>query len=448
MTPGELAAVRGRLEEFAAEMFAPLVRRDQRDKGATYLRGLLLDGRRKSMQPMAERLGVDHQGLQQFVSSSTWAVEEVRERLARRAVEVIAPAAWVVDDTGFPKDGTASPGVARQYSGSLGKVGNCQIGVSISAVTDAASCPLSWRLFVPERWDDTCAASPEAAAVIRDRRARAGIPAEAGHREKRRLALDMLDELAGWGLAPPVVVAHAGYGTIAAFRDGLTARGRAWVVQVQGVLSAYPDSAVPALVPSSGRGRPSRPRYRSAPIALRARAGRRPRRGPAGHLAAGLPRAHALPLRGAAGPPGRAPPGRPTGRRRLAAGGVAAGRMATGGRRAHRLLALLPARGHAAGRAGRAGQDPLADRARLPRTEDRPRIGPLRGPHLHRLAPARHPGHRRPAVPHPAAQRPKSGCAGLSLYAVLHQLQALLATWTGTCIVCGHPIDAPARAPT
>src|SRR3954467_3337257 len=107
MTPGELAAVRGRLEEFAAEMFAPLVRSDQRNKGATYLRGLLLDGRRKSMQPMAERLGVAHQGLQQFVSSSTWAVEPVRERLAHRAIEVIAPDAWVVDDTGFPR--TASP---------------------------------------------------------------------------------------------------------------------------------------------------------------------------------------------------------------------------------------------------------------------------------------------------------------------------------------------------
>src|SRR4051794_13744043 len=171
MTPGEMAAVRGRLEEFAAEMFAPLVRRDQRDKGATYVRGLLLDGRRKSMQPMAERLGVDHQGLQQFASSSTWAVKPVRERLARRAIEVIAPEAWVVDDTGFPKDGTASPGVARQYSGTLGKVGNCQIGVSISAVTDAASCPLFWRLFVPERWDDACAATPEATAAIRTRRA-------------------------------------------------------------------------------------------------------------------------------------------------------------------------------------------------------------------------------------------------------------------------------------
>jgi len=185
------------------EMFAPLSRSDQRDKGLTYLRGLLLDGRRKSMQPMAERLGVDHQGLQQFVSSSTWAVEPVRARLARRAIEVVAPDAWVVDDTGFPKDGAASPGVARQYCGTLGKVANCQIGVSISAVTDAASCPLDWRLFLPERWDDDSAATPEQAAAIRARRARAGVPDSVRHREKWRLALDMLDELAGWQLAPP-----------------------------------------------------------------------------------------------------------------------------------------------------------------------------------------------------------------------------------------------------
>src|SRR4051795_9436586 len=166
MTPGELAAVRGRLEEFAAEMFAPLARRDQRDKGATYVRGLLLDGRRKSMQPMAARLGVDEQGLQQFVSSSTWAVDPVRERLAHRAVEVIAPDAWVVDDTGFPKDGAASPGVARQYSGTLAKVGNCQVGVSISAVTDAASCPLDWRLFFPRGWGAAGAVLPAGLAVV------------------------------------------------------------------------------------------------------------------------------------------------------------------------------------------------------------------------------------------------------------------------------------------
>jgi SRSO17 transposase len=270
MTPGELAAVRGRLEEFAVEVFAPLNRSDQRDKGQTYLRGLLLDGRRKSMQPMAERLGVDHQRLQQFVSSSTWAVEPVRTRLARRAVEVIAPQAWVVDDTGFVKDGAASPGVARQYSGTLGKVGNCQIGVSVCAVTDAASCPLSWRLFLPERWDDAEAGTPEAAAAIRVRRARAGIPDEARHREKWRLALDMLDELAGWELVPPLVVGDAGYGNTAEFRDGLSQRGWPWVVQVNGELTAHRGDAAPQRAPSTGRGRPPLPRYRTTPVGLRA----------------------------------------------------------------------------------------------------------------------------------------------------------------------------------
>jgi SRSO17 transposase len=268
VTPEELAAVRPRLEAFAAEAFAPLTRSDQRGKGQTYLRGLLLDGRRKSMQPMAARLGVDHQGLQQFVSSSTWAVEPVRERLARRAVAAIAPQAWVVDDTGFPKDGTASPGVARQCSGTLGKVGNCQLGVSVCAVTDAASCPLDWRLFLPARWDEAKAATPEAAAAIRTRRARAGIPDERRHREKWRLALDMLDELAGWGLAPPVVVTDAGYGNNAEFRAGLTARGRPYVVQVDNDLTAHAGDAVPKCKPYPGRGRRPQPRYRTTPVGL------------------------------------------------------------------------------------------------------------------------------------------------------------------------------------
>jgi SRSO17 transposase len=270
MTPGELAAVRGRLEEFAAEMFAPLARTDQRDKGATYVRGLLLDGRRKSMQPMAERLGVDHQGLQQFLSSSTWAVEPVRRRLAARAVEVIDPVAWVVDDTGFVKDGTASPGVARQYSGTLGKVGNCQIGVSVHAVTDAASCPLDWRLFLPASWDDTEAAEEPAAAAIRARRFRAGIPEQVRHRPKWQLAIDMLDELAGWGLAPPVVVADAGYGNNAEFREQITTRHWPYACQVNGDLTAHAADAVPERVGYSGLGPRPKPRYRTRPLGLRA----------------------------------------------------------------------------------------------------------------------------------------------------------------------------------
>src|SRR5208282_4011165 len=123
MTPQEIAEVRPRLLDFAAEMLGGLPRKDQRAAGELYVRGLLTDGQRKSMQPMAARLGADHQRLQQFITSSTW------DYAAVRRVDAL-----VVDDTGFPKDGDASPCVARQYSGTLGKTGNCQVGVSVHLV--------------------------------------------------------------------------------------------------------------------------------------------------------------------------------------------------------------------------------------------------------------------------------------------------------------------------
>ncbi|MFD5410009.1 IS701 family transposase [Streptomyces nojiriensis] len=260
MRAGELAAVRGRLEEFASEVFASLVRRDQREKGALYLRGLLLEGRRKSMQPMAERLGVDHQQLQQFLTSSTWPVGDVRARLAWRAVAAVRPEVWVVDDTGFPKDGRSSPGVARQYSGTLGKVGNCQIGVSVHAASDTASCPLAWRLFLPESWD-----GPEAAG----RRERCRIPADEHHRPKWQLALDMLDELDAIGLRPAVLVADTGYGANADFRHGLEDRRLAYALQAKAEMTAYPEDAEPVTPAYGGLGPHPKPCYRTRPVSLR-----------------------------------------------------------------------------------------------------------------------------------------------------------------------------------
>ena len=102
--------------------------------GEVYVRGLMLDGKRKSIEPMAARLADgDEQCLQQFVNQSPWDPVSVRRALARRMSRELAPEAWVIDDTGFPKFGKHSVGVARQYSGALGKVGNCQIGVSVNA---------------------------------------------------------------------------------------------------------------------------------------------------------------------------------------------------------------------------------------------------------------------------------------------------------------------------
>src|SRR5512142_2812792 len=195
MTPQEIAEVRPRLLGFAAEMLGGLPRKDQRAKGELYVRGLLTDGQRKSMQPMAARLGTDHQRLQQFITSSTWDYVAVRRNVARDFAGRYLVEALVVDDTGFPRDGSASPCVARQYSGTLGKTGNCQIGVSVHLVNEHASCAADWRLFCPESWDDAALDDPVTAARAKRRRAQAHIPDEVRHTEKWRLALAMIDEM-------------------------------------------------------------------------------------------------------------------------------------------------------------------------------------------------------------------------------------------------------------
>jgi SRSO17 transposase len=271
VTPEEIAQVRPQLLDFAERMFADaLPRKDQRAKGELYLRGLLTDGQRKSMQPMAERLGVDHQGLQQFVTSSTWDYETVRANVARWGADTLDPDAYVIDDTGFPKDGKASPLVARMYSGTLGKTANCQIGVSVQLVTDAASLAANWRLYCPSSWDDTTVDDPGVAEQIRARRARSGVPDEVRHREKWRLALDMLDQMNNdWGLPKRTATADAGYGDATEFRLGLEERGYSYVVAVKETTSAHPVDATPELLASSGRGRPSKPRYRDEPSNLR-----------------------------------------------------------------------------------------------------------------------------------------------------------------------------------
>jgi SRSO17 transposase len=262
MKPVELVETRTELDAFVQEVFASLPRADQRDKGSLYLHGLMLDGRRKSMQPMGGRLGIDYQQLQQFVSSSPWKVEPVRRVLVRKAVELIGPDAWVVDDTGFKKDGISSPCVARQYSGTLGKIGNCQIAVSIHAATDTASCPLDWRLYVPEAWDDTCADTNEQAETITARRVKVQIPDVQRHRTKWAMALEMIDELGVWGYRPKVMVGDAGYGEITAFRSGLTDRNIPYMVAVKAATTAYPEAVTADLINYSGRGpRPRQPRY-------------------------------------------------------------------------------------------------------------------------------------------------------------------------------------------
>ena len=424
MTPQEIAEVRPRLLDFAAEMLGGLARKDQRAAGELYVRGLLTDGQRKSMQPMAARLGIDHQRLQQFITSSTWDYAAVRRNVARWFAASQPVEALVIDDTGFPKDGTASPCVARQYSGTLGKVANCQVAVSVHLVNEHASCAADWRLFCPESWDDQALADPAAAARARRRRERAGIPDQVRHTEKWRLALEMIEEMTGpggWGVleeitaaggARPVVAADAGYGDNTAFRLELAARGWQYAVAVKGTTSAYPHDAVPEMMAYSGLGRPSVARYRARPLTLRQLAiasadmippvtWRQGTKATRDNPDAAMT-SHFLAIR--VRPANRDIPRAADGS--LPECWLLAEWPPEADEPTDYWLSNLPA-GHPDRRAGPAGQDPLADRARLPRAEDRPGPGPLRGPLVHRLAPPRHPRRPRPGLLHHDPHRPK-----------------------------------------
>jgi SRSO17 transposase len=311
-----MASVREDLEAFAAELFDGFFRADQRRWGQAYVRGLLLDGRRKSVELMAARLGEDgnRQALAHFITSSPWDPAHVRARLAWRMQDAIGVEALIVDDTGFLKDGNASACVSRQYTGTAGKVTKCQVGVSLHLANDRASAAVNWRLFLPASWDP---ASPEADADKIARRGRCGIPAQAGHVEKWQLALDMIDEARSWGVDVPLVVADAGYGDAAAFRLGLEERHLPYVVGISSRHTAQhrrrparparlcghrpaTQNAVPrACADHEGPGHRSRPDGRTAGV-LEGRL-------PAGQEPKWL-QAHVLAVRRPAEPPGRTRP--------------------------------------------------------------------------------------------------------------------------------------------
>jgi SRSO17 transposase len=264
MNEKQLQASSVRLERFMTELLAGIGRMERREHAACYIQGLLLDGERKSIEPLAARVpGGNVQALQQFVGQSPWAWEPVREQLAQRMQEALLPTAgWIIDDTGFPKQGKDSVGVARQYSGTLGKVGNCQIAVSIHLTTAEESTPLDWVLYLPREWID----DPE-------RCRKAGVPENMVFRTKPELALALIDQLGGWGLTQLPVLADAAYGRSTEFRQGLVDR------QLQYVVGVEPDTAIwteptrrvqPVRKP--GKGRPPVAYYKDKPTSLEAMA--------------------------------------------------------------------------------------------------------------------------------------------------------------------------------
>src|SRR5436309_10063030 len=206
-----------RFREYLDRVADALGHADRREPLRAYLTGLCLPGDRKSIEPMAARVdprhvAARHQSMHHFVASTPWEAAAVL-RVARDWV--LAPmarhgpvAAWIVDDTAFPKKGQHSVGVARQYCGVLGKPENCQVAVSVSAANDAVSVPVAYALYLPESW-----------AHDRARRPRAGVPPAVAFRTKWQMALAQVLALQAEGLPPAPVGAEAGYGGVAEFRD-------------------------------------------------------------------------------------------------------------------------------------------------------------------------------------------------------------------------------------
>ena len=234
------------LETWLVPFLAVMGRKTRRTWAPLYLRGLLGPGERKSLQPMATRLGLSgHDQLQHFIASSAWNDEPLWAELAREADRLVGgeKASLVIDDTALPKKGTLSVGVARQYCGQLGKKANCQALVSLTLAQGEVPVPVSLRLFLPDEW----VADPE-------RCTRAGVP-EAMQRaqSKGEIALAELDRLRESGVRFGIVLADAGYGTSATFRHGLDARGLRWAVGIAKNQKVY-DAHV-QLVPPAGRAR-------------------------------------------------------------------------------------------------------------------------------------------------------------------------------------------------
>ena len=260
MTPETLKALDHRLQEFIEDVTEPMGRSERRHWARVYVQGLLLDGERKSIEPMASRIeGADVQALRQFVGQSPWAVEEVEPRLAHKIVDLLSDAeVWIIDETAFPKAGQHSVGVGRQYCGTLGKIANCQVAVSLHWSSAEASCPLLWRLYLPKEWfEDT------------DRAKEVKLPPGTVYRNKTELALQAINQALTWGLPPLPVLADSFYGNDFSFRQALRERQLQYAVQVEPSTVVWTeDPNLP--VPAPGKKKTGRPR-KSPPLETRAR---------------------------------------------------------------------------------------------------------------------------------------------------------------------------------
>lgn len=259
MTPNELKRLEKELTSYVEWLTEGMGRPERRRAMGLYLRGLLLDGGRKSIQPMAARL-VDsdteaeamRQRLQQCVVVSDWDESVLAERIAQKIdKQVPGIEAFVIDDTGFPKKGTHSVGVARQYSGTLARTDNCQVATSLHLAAEHASACIGMQLYLPKEWADDS-----------KRCTKAGVPAEIVFKTKIELSLQLLDKALASGVRKHVVLADSAFGKSTEFRDEVRNRGLHYLVAIPGKHLVWPPGSVPRVPKTRRPGRP-RTQYRA-----------------------------------------------------------------------------------------------------------------------------------------------------------------------------------------
>lgn len=253
----ELAKLDADLTDFVDQLLDGIGRVDRRASLRSYIDGLLLDGERKSMEPMARRLVSSEdeveamrQRMQECVATSDWDTAPVFGRLARKVdAELPGTEALILDDTGFPKKGVHSVGVQRQYSGTLGRIDNCQVGVSLHLGGERGSCCIAMRVYMPKEW-----------IADRTRCRKAGVPDDVTFKTKWEIALEQLDAARLAGVRDHVVLADAGFGDVTDFRDGLEERGRHYVVGVAGAIKVWAPGTGPRPPESFKKKHTGRPR--------------------------------------------------------------------------------------------------------------------------------------------------------------------------------------------
>lgn len=215
--------------EFLEPLVAELGRSERREGAALYVQGLLLPGERKSIEPMAERLRIDSQKLQQFMADSPWDDQAVWRAIRREVVPVLEPlAAWIVDETGWLKQGNKSVGVAHQYCGAVGKQANCQVSVEVVVSDGEIAAPVAGRLYLPESWTRDPA-----------RCQAAGVPLGTSFQTKPAIALDLIKQTLAEGVSPAPVLGDEVYGVASELRRGVRQLGLEYFLNAGGDLLAW-----------------------------------------------------------------------------------------------------------------------------------------------------------------------------------------------------------------